>query len=360
MTNFYSLPPEICDAIFIKVQRVDIIALSRTVQLTHALAIPHLYRTIAMSDYNRITLLLHTLVQDKRLCNMVLRLELHWQPQPAELLAKLAFQLCHILPKLSNLVHLTISEALGKSNWIYEHLNMPSLREFHAFTPVSARFLERHPHLRDVTIQNLDTQASTTGTANLTEPHFLRFLNCGSNNLLNICSDGKARRTLRRIDWRQPPHLHYGSMPTPLFDSEAIHRVASHVIQVNYLQGVSDMPYPLAPAWVSVKRVGIRVDRWSSWPLDSNPPARLFNNLAISFPNTDTLDVIIEPITGACSEKHEILDIWRQIQNNLAVFPRLMRVTLCGWNWTRSSPTAAFEETECDLKDIPNLSVDYP
>ena len=139
MTGFHNMPREIRDFILVEVEDTDLVALGKAAKLTYAVAVTRLYRKISMTDFGRVLLFLRTVKGSKTLASLVLHLELHWEPRPTEALAKLATQLCNVLPKLSNLVHLTISTALEKFRWIYETLNLPSLREFHAFTPVNAQ-----------------------------------------------------------------------------------------------------------------------------------------------------------------------------------------------------------------------------
>jgi len=364
MAGFHNLPRELHDIIFVNFNCEDLSKLGRTSKLIHGLIVPRLYRKISTTDYSHILSLLGTIEKSAQLASFVVYLKLHCGPESTKALATLATRLCTILPRLFNLTNLTISKALRNIAWIYDHLVLPSLREFCVYTTVCTRFLQRHPHLREVTIMGLTGHKEATAAANLFEPRLIRLLNGTSEQLADICSDGHARSTLRRIDWSRnpsPPHVRPGAAPPSPSNDYKIHRIASSVTQVNYLNGHYYLSPPLNPPWTSVKRVGIRVTHWGQWPLrlQGNPSTEL-NDAATSFPNMETLDVVIGRGAQFMATEKRILEVWEQMQEGLLCFPGLRRVTFCGRNWTRETSASKFREIACNLNDIPDLSTEFP
>ena len=349
MANIPNLPVELQDLVFADIEGDALLALSVTAKVLYALAMPRVYRKISLTDYDRILLLLRTLKKSDTLVNLVTHLELHWQRSSTDAVATLVGRLGTVLPRLVNLVHLKVSGALGIFYWVFDQLELPSLRYFHSFTYVNVAFLQRHPHLYEATLKE-PTFKNATETANLLEPRVLRLLGGGPEQLLKVCSDGQPRPTLRRIDW-------VGKAAPPHFDHEALHRITSFVTQVNYLNGCSELSPPLNPPWTSVKRIGIRIEWWHWLTVFVNELAHALSDAVRSFPNVDTLDIHIDQITNG----EGVMTRWSEIEGVLFATQNLKRVTLNGTNWTRSTPTVAFKMciTGSQPDDTPDLRVNF-
>jgi len=232
MVGFHNLPPELHNIILANFKCKDLSKLGRTSRLIHGLIVPRLYRKFSTTDYSHILSLLETIEKSAHLSSFVVNLELHRGPESTKALATRATRLCTILPRLFNLTNLTISKALGNIAWIDEHLVLPLLHEFRVYTTVCTQFLHRHPNLREVTIMGLTGHKEATTAANLLEPRLIHLLNGTSEQLAEICSDGRARSTLRRIDWLRnpsPPHVRPGAAPPSPSNDHKVHYIASSV-----------------------------------------------------------------------------------------------------------------------------------
>jgi len=334
-----SLPVEIHELVLQQSHCQAIAALARAGKIANVLATPYLYRKVALRNNRQILRLLHTLLERDALVVFVQHLELAWSPDsPGS--GTFASQMQRVLPRLSNLAHFSVSRGLVISPWFFNDITLPALHQLHVYSGVNLGFVTRHPHIRELTIYMSQFGFGKHQQANLLAPKVLRILDGGIEELGRLCSDGLPRPTLRRVDL-----AHNGRHVA----AEAVKArdIASSVRQVNYVGGFSGTSPPLEPCWLGVERVGVRVHSWDTSRIPGNATIKM-NDLAKSFPNFRTLDLILDVSLEAAVKA--VAATAKQLQGVLQV----QILVGAGQVYRRATPTGQLELTD-EHADSPDV-----